>query len=43
VWDKEHWKATAEVEGDKNCLYREEDEVRNSKCELRKLYSSENN
>jgi len=43
VEDKEHWRATAEVEGDKFCFYREEDEVRNIKCELRKLYSRENN
>jgi hypothetical protein len=29
----EYWSAAAEVEGDKFCLYREEDEVRNTKCE----------
>ena len=43
VGDKERWSATAEVQGDKFCFYREEDEVRNTKCELRKLYSRENN
>jgi hypothetical protein len=36
--DKERWSANAEVDGENFCFYREEDVVRNTTCESRKLY-----